>query len=90
MTIITSSRFRKRLKEIAKGNRERQKEIREVIKLLESNPEYPGLRLHQTRHNYEEYWSISLADDLRIVFYYFGENIVLVDIGSHQKVYEEN
>ena len=73
-----------------KDNKVRQKEIREVIKLLESNPEYRGLRLHRTRHNYEEYWSISLTDDIRIIFQYSDKNIILINIGKHEEVYEEN
>jgi mRNA interferase YafQ len=87
---LYSEKFNRKINVIAKSNRDLAKEVFELIELLNDDPYNPGLRLHKLRNDFEEYWSISAGDNLRIVFYYIEDTIVLFDIGGHEEVYEEN
>lgn len=60
-----------------------------VICLLEVDPFYPSLRLHQLKGKHYPLYSVSIDMQYRITmeFYIADEKIVPVDIGTHDEVY---
>jgi mRNA-degrading endonuclease YafQ of YafQ-DinJ toxin-antitoxin module len=57
--------------------------------LLESNPYHPSLRLHTLRGKLLGLHSVSINLSYRITlkFMILNDEIVLVDVGSHDEVY---
>ena len=90
MKIKYTDRFVGKLKKLYKEDRSLAREVDDVINTFRINPYYPGLRLHKLRNNLIGYWSFSVKDDLRILFYYRNGDVVLTDIGTHKDVYEVN
>lgn len=90
MKALYSSKFKSKLKLIARGNRELAMEIGEVVQLLLDDPNNPGLRVHKLSGDHDEHFSASVGENIRIIFYYMGGNIVLVNIGTHEEVYRMN
>jgi addiction module RelE/StbE family toxin len=88
--VLYSARFKKKLKNLIKSRRELGAEIGEIIQLLLDDPKNLGLRLHKLNDDLGEYWSVAVNDDLRIVFYYLGNTVVLLNIGTHEEVYKMN
>ncbi len=60
-----------------------------TLKLAEINIRHPSLRLHKLKGVLSDLHSISINTSYRIVIYFYinGEEIVPVDIGSHDEVY---
>ncbi len=61
-----------------------QKKTFQSQKLFREDPFYPSLRLHKLHGKFEDYWSISLTRQYRIIFFVIEEgNILFVSIGTH-------
>jgi mRNA-degrading endonuclease YafQ of YafQ-DinJ toxin-antitoxin module len=60
-----------------------------TIKILKTNPFHPSLRLHKLQGEIKEYHSVSIDMQYRIIidFIIIDEQIILIDIGSHDDVY---
>jgi len=60
-----------------------------IIKILESNPHHPSLRLHKLQEKLGEYFSISIDMKYRVIIdFVIRENeIIPIDIGNHDEVY---
>jgi len=60
-----------------------------ILELLEVNPFHPSLRLHKLKGRLNELHSISLNMQYRITleFYIENEEIIPVNIGTHEDVY---
>lgn len=87
MKIIFESKVEKKLIKIGHRNRRLLEKINEAIVLFKKEPKYPSLRLHKIRGKKNDVWSISVEADLRIIFIYIKDGILLIDIGSHDEVY---
>ena len=88
--IQPSPRFEKKFKKLVKKNLEIQNKIGKFFSLLAIDPKYPSLKSHQINHpDYGKVWSSWLHDDLRVIWQYDGDKIIilLLDIGSHDEVY---
>jgi mRNA-degrading endonuclease YafQ of YafQ-DinJ toxin-antitoxin module len=56
--------------------------------MLTKNPFHPALRTHKLVGKLEGLWAFSVAYDCRVVFRFMnGDEVLLVDIGSHEEVY---
>jgi mRNA interferase YafQ len=61
---------------------------------LSNDPFTPSLKSHKLTGRLEGLWSCAVADDYRIIFAFRPDTItgevliVLVDIGSHDEVYQ--
>jgi mRNA-degrading endonuclease YafQ of YafQ-DinJ toxin-antitoxin module len=64
-------------------------EFERVLYHLEKDPSHPSLRLHPLKGKYQGKHAVSLAYSYRIVLILALENqeIILLDIGSHDHVY---
>lgn len=64
------------------------RKIQKQLRLFQRNPNYPSLRTHKLKGNLSNSWSITIADDLRMVYYKeSGGSVVFFDIGTHHQVY---
>jgi len=88
--LIETASYQKKLKKFLKKHKNLFPKYKKTIFLLESNPYHPSLRLHKLQGNLKDYYSISLDMEYRILidFVVIDEVIYLIDIGSHQEVYE--
>lgn len=88
MNIYFSKEFIKNYRKITKKDTFIKGRIKKVITVFRENPRHSSLRLHRLKGKMIEDWSISVKSDLRIVFTYVSNGILLVDIGSHKEVYK--
>jgi len=60
-----------------------------VLKKLENDPFEPSLKLHKLQGNLEKFHAVRLTYEYRIVLILVivDEQIILVDIGTHDDVY---
>jgi len=87
--LIETSLYRKRVKKFLKKHPQIFSKYKKTIFFLETNPYHPSLRLHKLQGNLNEYHSISIDMDYRIIidFIIVNDEIILIDIGSHDEVY---
>jgi addiction module RelE/StbE family toxin len=87
MNILSSSYFQKKYKKIVKKDPHLIELIEKKFILLQSAPTHPSLRLHKLTGKLTDSWSISIRTNLRIIFQYVENDILLTNIGSHDEVY---
>lgn len=86
---IITDEYKKRLKKFFKRHPDMLKRYSKAMMILEADPFHPSLRLHKLKGNLQEYFSISINMEYRIVidFIIKEKEIILIDIGSHNDVY---
>jgi addiction module RelE/StbE family toxin len=88
--IITqySPRFIKKLKNV---DVRIKKSFKEKLKILEKNPQDPGLRNHELKREYAGLRSIDVTVDYRAVYKEFQEEedtiIYFTHLGTHEELY---
>ena len=88
INILFSSGFKRSLKRKLKSNQKLEVLFFEKLELFSSDPFYPQLKTHKLTGDLSNYWSFSVQQDLRVIFYFEDDHhIVLTDIGSHDEVY---
>lgn len=87
MHIQPSSRFIMRVRKLVKRNSSLSRVIDERLVQFRKDPQNPILRVHKLTGYKQETWSFSVGYDLRILFVVEGDDITLVDIGTHNQVY---
>ena len=87
MNIYLSSEFLKNFKRLTRRNPSLKNKIKEKLTLFQSNPLHPSLRIHKLVGKREQSWSISVEKDLRIIFIFVKDGVLLIDIGKHDEVY---
>jgi len=86
MLIKSSKNFNAKFRKLVKKNSTLKSKTDKKLKLLVENQNHPSLRLHKINTRPHS-WSISIDMRLRILFVYDNNDIVLVDIGTHDEVY---
>ncbi|WXT99505.1 MAG: hypothetical protein Ctma_0204 [Catillopecten margaritatus gill symbiont] len=86
---IITNRYLKKLKKFAKKHPEVLPQYAKTVILLEINPRHPSLRLHKLQGRLGDYYSISINMSYRIVINFIIKNnqIISIDIGTHNEVY---
>lgn len=86
--IITES-YQKRAKKFFAKHPEILKQYEKVLKLLCANPQHPSLRLHKLSGRLSGLFSVSINISYRLIINFIIKNnqIILIDIGSHDEVY---
>ena len=66
------------------------KRYAKAITILETDPFHPSLRLHKLKGNLQEYFSVAISMEYRGVIDFIVKNdeIIPIDIGSHNDVYK--
>ena len=87
--LIETKTYIKKLKKFLKKHPNMFKKYEKTIYLLESNPYHPSLRLHKLKGNLNEFYSMSIDMNYRIIidFVIIEDKIFLIDIGEHDEVY---
>jgi len=89
--IVDSTKlFDKKYSKLIKKNQSLEKKFLKFVDLLAIDPKYPSLKSHQVESSiYGKVWSSWVHDDLRVLWKYEGEQVVLLllNIGSHDEVY---
>jgi addiction module RelE/StbE family toxin len=91
--LVLSSIFARRYKKLVGKHSDIQSKIRDVLELLREDPFTPALETHKLKGKYEGNYACTVAYDLRIIFEFESRvppedaAIVLLNIGTHDKVY---
>ena len=94
MILTTDPSFKRSFKRLTRKNPQLQDKILDVLELLSQDPFAPSLKSHKLAGKLDGLWSCSVAYDCRIIFAFRKDTtteedlIVVVDIGSHDEVYE--
>jgi mRNA-degrading endonuclease YafQ of YafQ-DinJ toxin-antitoxin module len=89
-TLIYPGSYIKRAKKFLKKHPELVGQYEKTLKILEINPHHPSLRLHALTGRLKGLHSVSINISYRITleFYIIEKEIVLVQVGSHDEVYD--
>ena len=87
--IIVTEAYKKRVKKFLKKHPDMFERYAKAITILEVNPFHPSLRLHKLKGNLNEYFSVSINMEYRVVidFLIVDNEIIPIDIGNHDEVY---
>jgi mRNA-degrading endonuclease YafQ of YafQ-DinJ toxin-antitoxin module len=84
MRFTASSRFLRKVKKL----REPQASmLRAALRRFAVAPMDPLLRTHKLKGDLEGYWAFSVDADLRVLLRWDGDEVFLVNVGSHDQVY---
>ncbi|RUA05744.1 MAG: plasmid stabilization protein [Gammaproteobacteria bacterium] len=85
-----SDNYEKKAIKFLKKHKEIALQYMKIIDLLENNPYHPSLKLHKLQGKLSKFSSVSINMKYRIVidFIIFDDEIILVDIGSHDNAYK--
>ena len=61
--------------------------LRAALRRFAADPQDPLLRTHKLKGDLSEYWSLSVDIELRVLFRWDGDDVFLVNLGSHEQVY---
>lgn len=88
--VVASRFFKRRAKKWLAKHRDLQATFEAVIAALEDDPRSPSLRLHPLQGKMQGKWAVSVTHNDRIVLVIIWEEreITLLDIGTHDDVYE--
>jgi toxin HigB-1 len=87
--ILYTDSYNKRAKKFLKKHPELLSQYEKTLKLLEINPLHPSLRLHKLQGGLSDLHSVSINISYRIsIFFMIEDNqIIPIDIGTHEEVY---
>ncbi len=87
--IIIGDAYKKRVTKFLKKHPDMFKRYAKAMSILEVDPFHPSLRLHKLKGNLNEYYSVSINMEYRVVidFLIVDKEIIPIDIGSHDDVY---
>jgi mRNA-degrading endonuclease YafQ of YafQ-DinJ toxin-antitoxin module len=87
--LVETKKYHKKLLKFLKKHPQIFTKYEKTIFLLENNPHHPSLRLHKLQGDLSDYHSVSLDMEYRIIidFIIVDDEIILIDIGSHDEVY---
>jgi len=87
--IIFSEGYEKRAIKFFKRHKDLLDKYKKSIKLLQTNPTHPSLRMHKLQGKMRQFYSVSIDMKYRVVvdFIVVDKTIIMIDIGSHDDVY---
>ena len=87
--LIFTESYLKRAKAFAKRHSDILPQYEKTLRLLEINPYHPSLRLHKLKGNLKGLFSVSINISYRISidFLIQDDQIIPIDIGTHDEVY---
>ena len=89
-SLIFTDSYKKRAQRFAKQHSELKEQYRKTLLLLAQNPFHPSLRLHALKGKLSALHSVSINLSYRITLEMIitEKEIVLVNIGNHDEVYQ--
>jgi toxin HigB-1 len=87
--ILYTDSYIKRARKFLKKHPELLNQYEKTLKLLEINPFHPSLRIHKLQGRLSDLHSISINISYRISIYFIiqDDQIIPIDIGTHEEVY---
>ena len=87
--IVRTDEYFKKLKKFIKKHPEVLDRYIKTIELLTIDPYHPSLRLHKLKGKLRAYYSVSINMKYRVVIDFVIRNneIIPIDIGTHDEVY---
>ena len=85
--IISTRYYDKKLMQFKSNNPELREKYIKTIKLLESNPSHPSLRLHKLKGNLSDLHSLNMKYRILLDFIIKDDQVILIDIGDHDVMY---
>lgn len=86
--IIWDQGFKKIYQKKVKNDSELKKRFWTMMRLFSQDPFDRRLRTHKLTGKLEGLWAFSVAYDCRVIFKFLRKDeVLLVDIGSHDEVY---
>ena len=86
--VFFSSTFKRAFKKRIAGQKDLEEKFWRHVEIFTADPFDPRLRTHKLSGKLSELWSFSLADDLRVIFYFLPQNRAMFEnIGTHEEVY---
>lgn len=92
-TVVLASSFKRVFKRLVRRQPELEERIEERLAVLTADPFDPLLQTHKLKGKLSGAWACSVDYDCRIVFNFVQniesgeEEILLIDIGTHDEVY---
>lgn len=88
-SILFTESYQKKAKKFLDKHPEITNQYVKALKLLSINVDHPSLRLHKLSGRFTGLSSISINLSYRIIIHFIIKNnqIVLIDVGSHDEVY---
>ena len=84
MELVRSRTFTKQYKKLPSKV---QQQFKERLRLWSVTPNHPILRVHPLKGKYNGYWSMSVIGDVRVIYYYRNEQVVVLAlIGTHSQL----
>ncbi len=93
MILHWSSKFRRSLKNILRQTPQKKEKYYSILALLQQDPFMRQLHTHKLKGELKECWACYVEYDVRIIFTIITnqatslQEIILLDIGSHDEVY---
>ncbi|MDP1786164.1 plasmid stabilization protein [Nitrosomonas sp.] len=89
-TLIFTGSYKKRAKHFAQKHPELKEPYRKTLQLLAFNPYHPSLRIHPLKGKLSALHSVSINLSYRITLEILitEKEIILVNVGSHEDVYQ--
>ncbi len=87
--LVFPESYIRRARKFLKKHPEVRSQYQKTLELLELDPYHPALRLHSLQGKLQSLSSVSINMRYRIVLRMIveGNDIILIDIGSHDQVY---
>ena len=87
--IIYTPSYNKRAARFLKKHPDLYSQYEKTLKLLEIQPHHPSLRMHKLKGSLSDLHSVSINMSYRITLEIIihDEQLILVDVGSHDEVY---
>jgi len=89
-TLIFTGSYKKRAKRFAQKHPDLKEPYRKTLQLLTFNPYHPSLRIHPLKGKLSALHSVSINLSYRITLEILitEKEIILVNVGSHEDVYQ--
>ncbi|MDO8498437.1 MAG: type II toxin-antitoxin system YafQ family toxin [bacterium] len=65
------------------------RKIQKQLKFFRQNHLHPSLRNHKLKGGLAERWSISIEENLRMLYYLRKDEAIFFDLGTHDEVYRK-
>ena len=92
-TLTFSSSFKRAFKSLVRREPDLEEKISNRLETLAADPFHPSLKTHKLKGKLSSVWACTVEYDCRIIFNFKKhpnsdvEEILLIDIGSHNEVY---
>jgi addiction module RelE/StbE family toxin len=88
INIVWDPGFKKTYQKKIRNDEYLKKKFWKTMKLFSSNPFHKQLRNHKLTGKLQGLWAFSVDYDTQVIFSFLSDDeILLIDIGSHEEVY---